>query len=99
MTAIAIYHNTTCGTSRNVLALIAAGGNVGETATSALALTVGGAMLGNAPTIEIEADSAITIRCGATSISITSGSVEFKSPTLLSPAAKIDKGASTIHHN
>ena len=79
--------------------VIAAGGNVGETATSALALTVGGAMLGNAPTIEIEADSAITIRCGATSISITSGSVEFKSPTLLSPAAKIDKGASTIHHN
>jgi type VI secretion system secreted protein VgrG len=79
--------------------VIAAGGNVGETATSALAITVGGAMLGNAPTIEIEADSAINIRCGATSVTIKSGSVEFKSPTLASPAAKIDKGASAIHHN
>lgn len=79
--------------------VVAAGGNAGETATGSLAITVGGAFLGNAPTIEIEADTEISIRCGGASISIKPGSVEFKAPTLASPAAKINKGASAIHHN
>jgi type VI secretion system secreted protein VgrG len=79
--------------------VIAAGGNAGETATGSLAITVGGAFLGNAPTIEIEAESEISVRCGGASLTITSGRVEVKAPTLASPAAKIDKGASAIEHN
>lgn len=79
--------------------VIAAGSNAGESATGPLAISVGGAFLANAPTIEIEADSEISIRCGAASIKITAGSVEVKAPTLASPGATIVKKASTIHHN
>jgi type VI secretion system secreted protein VgrG len=79
--------------------VIAAGGNAGESATGALAITVGGALLANAPTIEIEADSEISITCGGSSLTIKSGSVEVKAPTLASPGATITKKGSTIKHN
>ncbi|XXT18307.1 type VI secretion system tip protein TssI/VgrG [Sorangium sp. So ce429] len=79
--------------------VIAAGGNASEQATGALAITVGGAFLANAPSIEIEAESEISIRCGAASITITGSSVEVKAPSLASPGAMITKQASQIHHN
>lgn len=79
--------------------VIATGGNASEQATGALAITVGGAFLANAPSIEIEADSEISIRCGAASITITGSSVEVKAPSLASPGAMITKQASQIHHN
>jgi type VI secretion system secreted protein VgrG len=60
---------------------------------------VGGAFLANAPSIEIEADSEISIRCGAASITINGSSVEVKAPSLASPGAIITKQASQIHHN
>jgi type VI secretion system secreted protein VgrG len=79
--------------------VIAAGGNAGESATGALAITVGGALLANAPSIEIEADAEISITCGGSSLTIKSGSVEVKAPTLASPGATITKKGSTIKHN
>jgi type VI secretion system secreted protein VgrG len=79
--------------------VIAAGGNAGESSTGALAITVGGAFLANAPTIEIEGESEISIRCGGATITIKSGSVEVKAPTLASPAATIVKKSPVIHHN
>ena len=79
--------------------VIAAGSNAGESSSGALAITVGGAFLANAPEIEIEADSEISIRCGATSLTIKSGSIELKSPVIAAPGATISKKASTIKHN
>ncbi|XXX80855.1 type VI secretion system tip protein TssI/VgrG [Sorangium sp. So ce134] len=79
--------------------VIAAGKSAGESSTGALAITVGGAFLANAPSIEIEAESEISIRCGAASVTITSSSVEVKAPSLASPGATITKKAPQIHHN
>jgi type VI secretion system secreted protein VgrG len=79
--------------------VVATGGSAGESATGTLAITVGGAFVADAPSIDIEADSEIVIRCGASSITIHSSSVEIKSPLLASPGANVDKGASTINHN
>jgi type VI secretion system secreted protein VgrG len=79
--------------------VIAAGGNVAESATSSLAFTVGGAYLANAPSIEIEATSEISIRVGASSLTITGSCVEVKSPLIAAPAAAISKKASKIEHN
>ncbi|AGP36443.1 type VI secretion system Vgr family protein [Sorangium cellulosum] len=79
--------------------VIATGGNATESATGSLTVTVGGAFLANAPSIEIEADSEISIRVGASSLTIKRGSVEVKAPTLASPGATIKKSASTIKHN
>lgn len=79
--------------------VIAAGGKGGETATGPLAITVGGALVANAPSIEIEADSEISIRVGGASLTIKSGSVEVKAPLLASPGATITKDASKIEHN
>lgn len=79
--------------------VIAAAGNVGEGATGRLAFTVGGAMLANAPTIEIEADSEISIRVGGASLTIKSSSIEIKAPTIAAPGATIKKKASKIEHN
>ncbi len=79
--------------------VITAGSNVGESSTGPLAITVGGAFLANAPEIEIEGESEISIRCGATSIKITSSSVEVKAPLIAAPGAVITKKASTIKHN
>lgn len=79
--------------------VIAAGGNAGEKATGSLALTIGGAFLANAPSIEIEADTEISIRCGGSSLSIKPGSVEVKAPSLASPGAVITKKASQVNHN
>ena len=79
--------------------VIAAGGDAGEKATGPLAITVGGAFLANAPKIEIEADSKISIRAGGSTLTITSSSIEVKAPTILAPAGGIKKKASTIKHN
>jgi type VI secretion system secreted protein VgrG len=79
--------------------VISAGGNVGESATSRLAFTVGGAFLANAPTIELEADSEISIRVGGASLTIKPSSVEVKAPTIAAPGATIKKKASKIEHN
>jgi type VI secretion system secreted protein VgrG len=79
--------------------VIAAGGNAGESATGTLAITVGGAFLANAPAVEIEADTEISIRVGASSLTVKPGSIEVKAPTLFSPGAVIDKSAGNIHHN
>lgn len=79
--------------------VIAAGGNASESASGPLALTVGGALLANAPSVEIEGESEISIRCGASVLTITSSSVEVKSPSLASPGATITKKASTVNHN
>jgi type VI secretion system secreted protein VgrG len=79
--------------------VIAAGSNAGESSSGPLAVTVGGAFLANAPEIEIEADSEISIRCGGTSLTITSGSIELKSPVIAAPGGAITKKASTIKHN
>jgi len=79
--------------------VINAGKNVGESAEGALSVTVGGAFLGNAPEIQIEADSKISIRCGGATLTITPSSVEVKAPTLASPGATIKKKASKIEHN
>ncbi|WP_437581423.1 type VI secretion system Vgr family protein [Sorangium sp. So ce887] len=79
--------------------VIAAGANVGESATSRLAFTVGGAMLVNAPTIEIEAESEISMRVGGASLTIKASSVEVKAPAIAAPGATITKKASKIAHN
>ncbi|WP_437483320.1 type VI secretion system tip protein TssI/VgrG [Sorangium sp. So ce1014] len=79
--------------------VIAAGGNVSESSSGALALTVGGAFVANAPAIEIEGESEISIRCGASVLTISSGSVEVKAPSLASPGATISKKASKVNHN
>ncbi len=78
---------------------IAAGGNVGEQATGPLVFNVGGALLANAPTIEIEAESEISIRCGGSSVKVKSGSVEVKAPTILAPGAVVNKKGSVVKHN
>jgi type VI secretion system secreted protein VgrG len=79
--------------------IVAAGGNATESATGSLAITVGGAFLANAPSIEIEAESEISVRVGGASLTVKSGSVEVKAPTLASPGATIKKSGSTIKHN
>lgn len=79
--------------------VIAAGGNVSEQSSGALAITVGGAFLANAPTIEIEAESEITVRVGGASLTIKSSSIELKAPTIAAPGATIVKKASRIEHN
>ncbi len=79
--------------------VIAAGGNAGEDATGPLVINVGGAFLANAPTIDVKADSEISIRCGGSSIKITAGSIEIKSPLVASPGATVAKDGSTIKRN
>jgi type VI secretion system secreted protein VgrG len=79
--------------------VVAAGSNAGESATSRLAFTIGGAFLANAPSIEIEADSEISIRVGGASLTIKSSSVEVKAPAIMAPGATIKKKASKIEHN
>jgi type VI secretion system secreted protein VgrG len=76
-----------------------AGGDAGEGAGGAMAVTVGGAMMANSPTITIEADSEIKVTVGGSSLTISSSSIELKSPSLASPGATIDKEGSVIHHN
>jgi type VI secretion system secreted protein VgrG len=77
----------------------AAGGNFGESAGGALNIKVGGALIVNAPSIEIEAESEIKIVVGGSSITITSSSIEVKSPAIPAPGATIAKGGGQIHHN
>lgn len=79
--------------------VIAAAGKAGETSTGPLAITVGGAFLANAPSIEIEAESEISIRVGGSSLTIKSSSIEVKAPTIAAPAGAISKDASKIEHN
>jgi type VI secretion system secreted protein VgrG len=79
--------------------VITAGADAGETTTGPLAITVGGAFLANAPSIEIEASSKISIRAGGSSLTITSGKIEVKAPSIASPAGTIKKKGSTIKHN
>lgn len=75
------------------------GGAMTETATGNLTVNVGGAFIGNAPNIEIEADNEISITCGGSSLTIKSGSIEVKSPSLASPGATISKTGSKVEHN
>jgi type VI secretion system secreted protein VgrG len=91
--------NGACAETVGGAYVIAAGGNAAESATGPLAFTVGGAFLANAPSIEIEASSEISIRVGGSSITITGGSVEVKAPTIAAPGAVIAKKASKIEHN
>jgi type VI secretion system secreted protein VgrG len=79
--------------------VITTGGDAAETATGRMAITVGGAFLGNAPTIEVEGDSEISIRCGGSSLTIKSSSIEVKAPTILVPGATVRKKASKVEHN
>lgn len=79
--------------------VIASGGNASESSSGALAITVGGAFIANAPSIEIEGESEISIRCGASVLTITASSVEVKAPSLASPGATITKKASVVKHN
>lgn len=79
--------------------VIAAGSNIGESSSGPLAVNVGGAFLANAPEIEIEGESEISIRCGGSSLTIKPGSVEIKAPLIAAPGAQITKKASTIKHN
>jgi type VI secretion system secreted protein VgrG len=76
-----------------------AGGDAGESAGGAMSISVGGVMMVNSPTITIEADNQIKILVGGSSLTMTSSSIEFKSPSLASPGATVDKDGSTIHHN
>ncbi len=79
----------------------AAGGDFGETATGALTIAVGGAFLLSAPTIELEAETEITITCGASSLVIKPDSIELNAPTiplpLGGPTAQLDAGK--VQHN
>jgi type VI secretion system secreted protein VgrG len=79
--------------------IVLSGAELAESSTGAMAVTVGGAFMGNAPKVVIEADSEISLRCGGSSIKITSGCIEIKSPTLASPGAMFNKKAGNIHHN
>lgn len=79
--------------------VVSTGGNVGESATGSMVVNVGGAFMANAPTIEIEAKTEISIRCGGASLKITKSKIEVKAPTLASPGATITKKASKIKHN
>lgn len=79
--------------------VIAAAGKGGETSSGPLAITVGGAFLANAPSIEIEGESEISIRVGGSSLTIKSSSIEVKAPAIAAPAGTITKTASKIEHN
>jgi uncharacterized protein (DUF2345 family) len=60
---------------------------------------VGGALVVNSPSIEIEAESEIKIVCGGSSITIKTDSIEVKSPALPAPGATIAKDGGKIQHN
>ncbi len=79
----------------------AAGGNFGETATGALSIVVGGALLMAAPTIELEADTEITITCGASALVIKPDSIELKAATIPLPLGGPTAGltAGKVQHN
>lgn len=77
----------------------AAGGNFSETASGSLSITVGGAFVGTAPDIEIEAESEISIVCGASSLTIKPGSIELRSVAVPMLAAAIAKLGGQVHHN
>lgn len=77
----------------------AAGGDFGEAATGAVSFLVGGAFIVNAPSIEITADSEISIVCGGASIKITSGAIEISAPAIPIPAGMIKKDGGKVDHN
>jgi len=77
----------------------AAGGNYGEVATGNVSFLVGGAFIVNAPSIEIEAESEIVFSCGGASLTIKSGSIEVRAPTIPTPAGMIGTDGSKVQHN
>ncbi len=79
--------------------ICAAGGNVGESSGGSMKIQVGGAMVIAGPTVLFEAKSKIAIKVGGTSLTITSGKIELKSPNVASPVGTFTKKGSTIQHN
>lgn len=79
--------------------VVSAKGSVGEAAKGKLTLQIGAALLATAPKIEIEGKSEITIVCGGSTLTIKSGSVEVKSPTIACAGPMITNTGATVKHN
>ncbi len=74
-------------------------GNLGEAAKQKMTIQVGGAFMATAPQIQIEGKSEISIVCGGSTITIKSGSVEIKAPTLACAGPMITNSGATVKHN
>lgn len=78
---------------------VTAKGDAGETAKGKMKLTVAAALTATAPTIEISADSEITIACGGATVSIKSSGVEIKAPLLSVTGPLVILDGATVKHN
>ncbi|MBX3196934.1 MAG: type VI secretion system tip protein VgrG [Labilithrix sp.] len=78
---------------------VTAKGSVGESAKGKMKLTVGAALTATAPSIEIVAESEITIACGGATITIKSSEVSIKAPTLAIAGPLVSSNGAQVKHN
>lgn len=78
---------------------VTAKGSVGESAKGKMKLTVGAALTATAPSIEIVAESEITIACGGATITIKSSEVSVKAPTLAIAGPLVSSNGAQVKHN
>jgi type VI secretion system secreted protein VgrG len=78
---------------------VTAKGSVGESAKGKMKLTVGAALNATAPQIEIVADSEITLVCGGSTVTIKSGEISIKAPTLAVTGPLVTSNGAQVKHN